>query len=203
MNKLSVREEDGAKIIKELTGRDAIILVDPTMMLTKEKWLSISKEAENKPKGKYLLTYFLGNISNENKKIIKLIASKNDLSIVNLANIKDYKTYLADPSEFIDYINSASILLTDSYHGTIFAILLEVPFIVFNREGSLHSMNSRIDTLLSKFKLESRRADNLFYDKNNLLDSNKLFEVDYSHVPLILDAERKKAYDYLKEVLNL
>jgi len=44
MYKLSVREEAGAKIIKELTGRDAVVLVNPTLMLTKEKWLSISKK---------------------------------------------------------------------------------------------------------------------------------------------------------------
>ena len=40
---LSVREESGAKIIKELTGKDVPVLIDPTLMLTKEKWLSIAK----------------------------------------------------------------------------------------------------------------------------------------------------------------
>jgi|GEM_PF-5494221 len=57
-------------------------------------------------------------------------------------------------------------------------------------------MNSRIDTLLSKFKLESRRA-------NNITDNSQIFEIDYSHVPPILEAERKKAYEYLKEALNV
>ena len=79
MYKLSVREEAGAKIIKELTGRDAVVLVDPTLMLTKEKWLSISKRAKNKPEGKYLLNYFLGSVSKETKKKIKSIATKNKL----------------------------------------------------------------------------------------------------------------------------
>jgi hypothetical protein len=51
IHKLSVREDDGAKIIKDLTGRDAPVLVDPTLLLTKEKWMTISKEAVNKPKG--------------------------------------------------------------------------------------------------------------------------------------------------------
>jgi len=142
------------------------------------------------------LTYFLGNVSKERKRKIKSIASKNKLKIVNLADIKDKETYVADPSEFIDYVNSVSVFLTDSFHGAVFSILLEVPFIVFNREGRLPSMNSRIDTLLSKFKLESRRA-------NNVTDNNQIFEVDYSHVPPILEVERKKAYDYLKEALNV
>lgn len=196
MANLSVREEAGAKIIKDLTGRDAPVLVDPTLMLSKEKWLSISKESTNKPKGEYLLTYFLGDISEENGKIINNLARNNNLQIVNLANIKYGQTYTAGPSEFIDYINSASIFCTDSFHGCVFSILLGKPFIVFDRQDKIPSMNSRVDTLLSKFKLESRKAQNI---KNN----KQAFEIDYSHVHPILEFERKKAIDYLKKALNV
>lgn len=58
LDNISVREEEGANIIKELTGKDARVVIDPTMLHTKEKWISISKSDINKPKGKYLLTYF-------------------------------------------------------------------------------------------------------------------------------------------------
>lgn len=193
---LSVREEAGAKIIKDLTGREADVLVDPTLILSKEKWLSISKELISKPKNKYLLTYFLGEISDEDRKMINNIAKENSLQVVNLADIKDGQTYITGPSEFIDYINSASILCTDSFHGTVFSMLLEKPFITFDREGKMPSMNSRIDTLLSKFKLESRKAQNI---KNN----EQVFEVDYYHISQILGEERKKAINYLKKALNV
>lgn len=59
---LAVREEDGAKIIKNLAGREADVLVDPTVLLTKERWLDIAKATSNKPSKSYLLTYFLGGI---------------------------------------------------------------------------------------------------------------------------------------------
>ncbi|MFE4814818.1 polysaccharide pyruvyl transferase family protein, partial [Peribacillus simplex] len=198
MHGLSVREEAGAKIIKNLTGRNATVLIDPTLMLTKEKWLSISKLPLNKPKGKYLLTYFLGDISRERKKYIKEIAENNDLQIVNLLQIKEKFAYMAGPDELIDYISTASILCTDSFHGAVFSILLETPFIIYDRENqsSTHSMNSRIDTLLSTFRLESRLAKNI---KNN----KEIFEVDFSHVQAILDEERRKTYGYLKAVLNI
>ena len=68
---MSVREDDGAKIIKDLTGRDVPVLVDPTLLLTKEKWMTISKEASNKPKEKYLITYFLGGVPEIYKRQIK------------------------------------------------------------------------------------------------------------------------------------
>lgn len=196
MEYISVREQAGAEIIKKLTGRDAVVLVDPTLMLPKEKWLSISKPATTKSKGNYLLTYFLGDISKEKKKIIKTIASEKNLEIVNLASLEDKSRYSSDPAEFIDYIYSSSIFLTDSFHGCVFSILLEKPFIVFEREGKIPSMNSRIDTLLTKFQLETRKWD-------NLKKSSNMFKVDYSHVPTILDFEREKAINYLKEALNI
>lgn len=193
---LSVREQAGADIIKELTGRDATVLLDPTLMLTKEKWLAISKRASNKPRNKYLLTYFLGDLSHEREKTIKEIASQNKLEVVNLASMKDKSRYSVDPSEFIDYINSSSIFLTDSFHGCVFSILFEKPFIVFEREGKAPSMNSRIDTLLLKFKLESRS-----WDKVN--DITNICDIDYSHIPDIMEKERKKTLNYLEEALNI
>lgn len=192
---LSVREHAGARIIKELTGRDAAVLVDPTLMLTKEKWLSISKPAKNKPNGKYLLTYFLGGIPKEHKKGIYRIAKENDLLVVNLADVRDPKTYITGPSEFIDFINSARIFCTDSFHGVIFSILLETPFIVFDRAGNLPSMNSRIETILSTFKLESRHIRNI--------KKEEIFEVKYSHVNPILEFERNKTLRFLKEAFDI
>lgn len=79
MTGLSVREEEGARIIRKLTGKEVTVLVDPTVLLTKDKWLSIAKSAVNKPKGPYLLTYFLGVQTKETKKLIKNIAKIHKL----------------------------------------------------------------------------------------------------------------------------
>ena len=170
-------------------------MADPTLLLTKEKWLSIAKEASNKPKDKYLLTYFLGGIPTQYKKEIKKTAKENNLEIINLGDIKEKDTYQTGPSEFIDYINNCSVMFTDSFHGTVFSILFEKPFVVFQRKGGT-SMYSRIDTLLNKFKLNSRKVENISWDDD-------LFSVDFSHVPQILEAERKKSLDYLKDALEI
>lgn len=194
IDKLSVREDDGARIIKEITSRDVPVVVDPTLLLTKEKWMAVSKEATNKPKGKFLLTYFLGNVPERYRKVIENIAKSNNLEIVSLADIKDKNVYRTGPSEFIDYINSASILCTDSFHGCAFSILMETPFIVFSRVGS-QAMFSRIDTLLNKFGLDSRKAENI---KTN----QDVFNIDYSNVASILEKERTKAINFLREALK-
>ena len=194
MPHISVREEAGAKIVKDLTGKDAIVLVDPTLMLTKEQWLSISKPALHKPDKPYILTYFLGETPPEIEEKIYFFSKCYD--IVNLADMEDENRYVADPAEFLDYINSSSLVLTDSFHGTIFSILFEKPFIVFNRIGNTPSMNSRIDTLLSKFHLDSRRWD-------NIRNADDFFKIDFSHVHEILEYERNKAIKYLKNALDI
>ena len=196
MPHLSVREEAGAKIVKDLTGREATVSLDPTMLLTKEQWLSISQVPSHKLIKGYLLTYFLGNIPKERENLLKDIAKRNDLEIVNLARVKEKIPYLTGPSEFIDYIDSASVFCTDSFHGAAFSILLETPFIVFERIDNSPSMNSRIETLLTKFKLESRLVQNI---KSN----EQIFEIDYSHVPPILQKERDSSINYLKNALNI
>lgn len=196
MKHISVREDAGAKIVKELTGKEVPVVIDPTMILTKEQWLSVAKKSKAKPKKKYLLTYLLGGGSKEHKQKIKEISDKYNLEIVNLGTIKDVEHYVTGPSEFIDYINDASVFFTDSFHGCVFSMLLDTPFVVCTRMGqdSKTSMESRIDTLLDKFELQDRRYSNI----NNI----DIFNCDYTRSNELLDMERKKAWDYLSNSFN-
>lgn len=191
MPHISVREEIGAGVVKELIGREVEVLIDPTLMLTREQWLSIAKKSIHKPDKPYLLTYFLGEIANDVKLIILEIAKEFDLEIVNLDDISDNKRFIVDPPEFLDYINSSDIFLTDSFHGAVFSILFKKTFIVFNRISKEPLMNSRIDTLLLKFELEERK-----WEKTKKLQT--YYNVNYNHVEEILEQERRKSYDYLK-----
>lgn len=192
---LSVREQAGANLIKELTGREAPVLVDPTLMLTREQWLSVTEPGVNKPVKPYLLTYFIGEVSKKRKKILVQLAKKHNLEIVRLASLEDIERYDANPGEFIDYINTARLVCTDSFHAIIFSIHMEKPFVVFNREGKSAPMSSRIETLLSKFKFESRKF-------SKLQNSTNIFDIDFSHIPEILKLEREKVYEYLNKALK-
>ena len=189
---ISVRENAGFDIVKNLTGKEAEVLVDPTLLIQKENWINISKESKNKPSKGYILTYFLGNKTDLISDKINEIAKKKDLEIVNLASIKDEKFYTSDPAEFLDFIKSAEIFFTDSFHGVVFSILFCKPFIVLKRGA----MNSRIDTLLNKFDLVTRKWENIKVDED-------IFKVDFSHVESILENERKKAITYLRKALKI
>lgn len=193
MHKLSIREQEGANIIESQIGIEVPVLVDPTMLLTKEEWLTISKRASNRPNTPYLLTYFLGGPTNETREKINRLAEENNMTVINLEDQTEKDTYETGPSEFIDYINNASVLFTDSFHGLVFSIIFQTPFIVYERISSGPSMYSRIETLLDKFGLKDREINNFEGD---------IFEMDFSGTFDILAQEYTESIDYLKSALG-
>lgn len=195
MDYLSVREEAGAEIIKELTGREAEVLVDPTVMLSKDEWLSIAEKPKCYKGNKYILTYFLGEMSEEVKIKINKLAKENDYEIINLLDKMNREIYSVDPSEFIWLINNAELMCTDSFHGVVFSLIMKSPFVILDRIDNCGSMNSRIDTLLKLFNMEERYGMDL--------EDSDVFNMDFSNVDSTMEVERKRAYRYLKRAMNL
>lgn len=192
---ISVREDKGKEIIQRLTGREDVeVIVDPTMLLTPVQWDKVaSKPIQKKNNKKFILNYFLGRLSDERKSEIERIANENDCEIINLLDKNDVY-YYTGPSEFLWLEKNAFLICTDSFHSAVFAILYDKPFIVFNREDKNKSMNSRLETLLNKFKLEDR------YYKGKITD--ELLNIEYKDKNDILLEERKKANDFIKKCLD-
>lgn len=192
---ISVREDAGKKIIQDVVGRtDVEVLVDPTMLLSAEEWDKVSKKPEQLKTDKFILNYFLGELSEERKKEIQRIADENNCEVINILD-KNSPFYETGPSEFLYLEKNAFLICTDSFHSSVFAILYSRPFIVFDREDRHEKMNSRLETLLSKFKLENR-----WYKCH--IEEQQL-QVDYTETYKILDIERKKSEDFLKRALDL
>ena len=193
---ISIRENEGKKIIEKLTNRkDVEVLIDPTMMLSKEEWNKVAKKPKQLKSKKFILNYFLGNPSEKIKETIKKFAKENNCEVINILD-KSSPFYQTGPSEFLYLEKNAYLICTDSFHSSIFAILYDRPFIVFDREDKLVKMNSRIYTLLEKFKLENKKYSGGDITKENL-------ECEYGETFEILDKERKKSYTFLKKSLNL
>lgn len=191
---ISVREDAGAELVKKACGREAEVLLDPTMMLTKEQWLSIAEKPAFLPDKKYILTYFLGNKLPETVQRLQEIAKKNDWEIINLWDIKYKKYFLATPEEFIYLIANCELMCTDSFHGSVFSILTGVPFIVQTRKDKEKSMNSRLETLLGKLGLTSR----LMRDG---MSEEEIFRIDYTEAYSIIEKERSRTESFLKGVI--
>ena len=192
-NNISVREDTAVKIIKELTGKNNIeVLVDPTMLLSKNDWESKMLEPNEIPQKKYILNYFLGELSKERKDAIAKFAEENNFEIINILDEKS-KFFITGPSEFLYLEANAELICTDSFHSTVFALIFERPFLIFDREDEKANMNSRLETLLNKFNIDNRKFNGEI--------NNSCLKVNYSIIDK-LDYEIKKAKDFINRVIE-
>lgn len=194
---LSVRETEGQKIIKNLTGRLAEINIDPTLLLAVgdyEKIISIPRGRKS-DKHPYILKYFLGGLNQENQKNITQYTKEKGYQEVNLLDPAQREYYASGPSEFLYWIKNAEMICTDSFHAAVFSIIFRRPFVVFDRDDG-KSMNSRINSLLSEFNLERRYV-------NNRESLNGYENIDYSGIDKQIEIKKKQAISYLRRSLEL
>lgn len=190
-NHFSVREEKAALIIKDLINKDANVVIDPTMMLEKEKWDNYLTKVS--PKKKYILVYFLGDLTEEYKKFIENVSSINNLDVIDILDEKS-GYYDSDPFDFITLISKSSLVVTDSFHGSVFSIIFHIPLVICDRKDGYMSMNSRIETLVNKFNLENRLFENL--------NTKNIFNNSYEKYDQVIDFEREKVISYLKQCMG-
>ena len=194
-NTISVREESGAKIVHHLIGKDVPVLMNPTLMLTEDDWRSIAI-FPNIPKQPLLVTYFLGNQDDSICSFISHHPILDSYQRIDLNSYQDKERFTIDPSEFLGYLCSADVVITDSFHGVIFSIIFRKPFVVLERQSNGFSMNTRIETLLKMFKLEDR-----FITKSGVFTAD-LLNIDFSYVESVIESEKAKAIEFLKASLN-
>lgn len=194
---ISVREENGKRIVEDLTELKNInTLIDPTMLLSSDQWEKLSKKPTGFINKKYILCYFLGKLSSDRKRSIQKFAKDNNCHIINILDRND-RFYISGPEEFLYLEKNAYLICTDSFHSCVFAILFNKPFIVFEREQKcVGNMSSRLDTLIDKFKLKNRTYNGEKITKGNL-------EHDYTEAYKILEEERKKSDDFLRKALDI
>lgn len=205
-NMISVREAQGAKIVKKLTEKNAEVCCDPTILMDRSRWDKLSGDRPfiTEP---YIFCYFIGNnpehrkFANELAKIkkCKVLAVKHiDEYIKSDDNFGDIKYFEVGPREFVNFIRYASYVCTDSFHGTIFSLLYNKTFFTFKRftDTQLNSMNSRVKNILSVTNLNSRLYEN---DSNpeKALEST----VDWENVQKRLYEFRKSSRTYFEKAI--
>lgn len=207
INYVSVREEGGQKIVKAVANRDVPVVCDPTLLFTKDEWLKYFPD-KRIYKEKYIFCYFLGN-NPEQREFADKIRKITGYKIVSLLhmdeyiksdiNFPDYAPYDIGPEEFVNLIRNAEIILTDSFHGTVFSVLNGKKFFTFRRfkEGSVLSTNSRMHSLFNLLDLHER-----FITADEDVEKVLNLEIDYEKVWDRIDKNRKKSYEYLVKALE-
>ena len=153
MKYLSVREEGAAKLVKDLTGQEADVSVDPTLLLEVKEWKSLEKMPDISLPSEYICAYFLGEIPNS----IKQFSQEKELPIIFLNDKKYSDLYVLDPAEFIYVLEHSRYIFTDSFHAVVFSIIFEKNFYVFQRkQKDIEGMFERIHSITKRFSLENR-----------------------------------------------
>lgn len=191
---ISVREKEGVDIVKNLTGKEATLLLDPTMLVDISTWENMMKKPKNYPNEKYALCYFLGSLTKDYKHFIDKMSKKYNLKIISVLDIEDDTYFTCDPAELVYLISHADHVFTDSFHGSVFSILFKRNFTVFDRVEEGKSMNSRITTLLQTFKIEHK----MFKNEEDI--SNE--QVDYRYIENILKENRDKYRKFINSALE-
>ena len=197
---LSVRETQGARIIKDKFALDAEVVADPTILLTREDWESIIPEQGTKGKPYllcYLLTYnklyidFVRRYCETHGLVFKLLVVSPDLEGISEDGI------YTGPLGFLEALRGADAVMTDSFHGTIFSILFGKDFHTFRRfrDDDSSGQNSRLENLLGGMGLMDRYLSE---------ESLKLSDIplDYGRVDDVVSDMREASIRYLRESLE-
>ena len=197
---IGVREKDAIHMIKGLTGQDATWVLDPTLLLKKEQWLEVAKPITGFTRDKFILVYELTSCSYI-MHLARRIAAKRNIRIIRICkdaapvekdgdilNIID-----AGPAEFLWLFNNASVIITNSFHGTAFAINFNKEF--YTVVSSHKKNNSRQKSLLYMFHM----SDRLIQEGPPV----SVFSVpDFTNVNQIMTQKRLESINFLITAIN-
>ena len=153
--KLSVREKSGLDIIKKITGKDAVVLLDPVFLLDIGEWKQLEiRSKECKIENRYVFAFFLNSPSVDAcNKICNLYA--DGLCIVTIGyahNLSKLNIPIIEinggPKEFLTLIDRATLVCTDSFHATAFSAIFHKQFYVFERNYVSTKQSARITEFL-------------------------------------------------------
>lgn len=188
---ITVREQGGLEICKNAGINDAYLVPDPTLLLSADEYQPImSPKYPDKP---YLFIYFLGTRTNIDWKQIHQFAKEKRLDIVYVGSQgQEDKFKKIEPTigEWLSLIAHCDYFLTNSFHGTVFGLQFNKPFMVYPVEGVAVKMNNRLTTLLTPLGL----TDHIYRESLSPLDS----EINYRTVSDIImnNADRAKELLY-------
>lgn len=191
---VNIREKEGLDIFRRFVaqGKDCAQVIDPTFLISTEKWHSISKKPAE---SNYILLYCV-NRYNELLEYAKSVAEKTGKKIINIQDGNQQLPGVINResisvNEFLGYIENADLVLTNSFHGIAFSIIFRKEF-VFDYVHKKVNSNSRVRSLTEVLSLQERELAKVDMDK----------VIPYSDVETLLTKEIEYSYNRLASMLQ-
>lgn len=186
---ISVREKSGLAILEDLGIKNAVNVMDPVFLISKEEWKKLNRYDTGCG---YILVYDFDRCNKVKEAAIKL-AAETDCKIYSIFDV-DYADRCFStkgPLEFISLVHNADYVISNSFHASAFSILFEKQFWVFNREEDI---NTRMQDLTDSLGI----SDRLVKDKEGITIASK---IDYKSVYEKLNPMIDFSKDYINRVL--
>jgi polysaccharide pyruvyl transferase WcaK-like protein len=199
---ISVREKQAKQLLESFVGREVNQISDPTFLLSPSSWHFIANAPTSKePYILYFALHFDKNLLNYCQKLSKesglclyvLNQTQSDSIDNSYIAIKD-----AGPRDFLGYIENAEMVITDSFHGTVFSLIMGAKNF-YTHISPRNKRGSRIEDLLETYALKNHilREDL----SRTYLDLQKDI-VERQQVIAVINRERTRSIDYLKSVVE-
>lgn len=200
MHSLSIRERQGAEIIRELTGRKAEVVVDPTLLLDVAHWRTMARAPHvRRP---YVFCYSL----RKDPQLLALCRHVRKISgypVYMLGDVADQfrscvrPVLTAGPMEFLGWIMNAAVVLTNSFHGMMFSLAMSRPFYVaLPPAHGTESRNSRLLNAAEVFGVGDR-----IWDASLPMPAGNGLAMDHHAISARVEAERARSRAYLQSAL--
>lgn len=201
---ISVRENSGINIIKQLSDKPVTKVLDPTLLLTKKDYSSLIELPQEQ--NNYILVYLLDlekSLFNWSKGIINSYADKFSMKVVFISTNnrnqipEEWDQQFPSPGKFLGLIKGSHLVLTNSFHGTVFSIIYEKQFYALPRDASNDKQNLRITDLLKMINSSYRFI--VPYSSNT---EKKVSELDYQEIKEKLIVERLISKEFLTKAIK-
>ena len=195
---ISIREKEHEGIVKKLSNKEVITVLDPTFLIKKEDYERVMPQ-KTLESDEFILFYTF-NKSDNAIHYVNELAKAEHLKILHFyfGNLQKKFTsdsrcmYFTHPGEFLWYIKNAKYVITDTFHGTAFCIIFKKQFLTFE---SVRDMSSRVNNILDITGLNERK-----YSSDSTAEIHN--EILWENVDIRLKEERKKAYEYLEKIIK-
>lgn len=193
---VSMREKSAVPFVKTFFHGDVTDVLDPTFLLTSKEWKKIARLPKQK---RYILYIFTEHNAVMKQYLHDLsVKMKKDVIQVTMPWEKQREDWIrleagGGPSEYIGLFQNADYVVTNSFHGTAFSILMEKKFLVFSHSNK----NARIENLLERFGLKSRLVER----GRMPAEEEMLREIDWEHVRKLIKKEQELSVEFIKRAL--
>jgi hypothetical protein len=196
MAKLSVRDENSRAIVKEVTGDDPPVVLDPTLLYDfsdeKTQWTTPAIER------RYALIYTWGGVTTtkEFASAVQTFSRAHNLQTVSVGDTRpwcDVNFHGASPSEYVSLISRATVVITNMFHGSCFALANNVPILPLVMPHNEHKLGG----LLTQFGLTNHRVDDVM-----ALGTADIPTIDFNQLAQRLASERHSSRQFLEAALT-